>query len=259
MEILAGDANTQVDMRVNGLRFKFDFAKVYWNSRLSDEHERLVLQRFSRGDLIVDAFCGVGPFAVRAAKKQCAVIANDLNPESVRSLAENVRINKIQLDDFSHAEVSGISKKKLPEAGRVQAYNGDARDFIRFAFRDYNGESSRRTHLVMNLPATAIEFLDALQGAFPALPQANPLPFVHCYCFSSGATLEDRKADVEKRVRMALGFEAVDVEVRDVRDVAPNKYMLCAHFEVPRQVAFAKKLVGNEVDNAKKVKTDSIS
>jgi tRNA G37 N-methylase Trm5 len=32
------------------------------------------------GEVLVDLFCGVGPLAVRAAKKGLFVIANDLNP-----------------------------------------------------------------------------------------------------------------------------------------------------------------------------------
>lgn len=37
---------------------------------------------------------------------------------------------------------------------------------------------------VMNLPASAIEFLDAFNGAFDPVAWADrPLPTVHCYTF----------------------------------------------------------------------------
>lgn len=79
--------------------FTFDFTKVYWNSRLHTEHDRLV-QLFSPDDVIADVFAGVGPFALPAAKKGCGVLANDLNPESYKWLLRNIENNKVHLLRF---------------------------------------------------------------------------------------------------------------------------------------------------------------
>lgn len=79
----------------SGIEFSFDFSKVYWNSRLSHEHERLI-DIFNKGDIIADGFAGVGPFAVPAAKRGCFVYGNDLNPESARSMEENRKKNHIK-------------------------------------------------------------------------------------------------------------------------------------------------------------------
>lgn len=78
----------------SGCRFKFDFAKVYWNSRLGTEHERLV-SLIKPGELVVDVFAGVGPFAIPAARKGCLVFANDLNPSSTEYLAQNCKANNV--------------------------------------------------------------------------------------------------------------------------------------------------------------------
>ena len=72
---------------------------MYWNSRLSAEHERLV-HLFRPEELVADVFAGVGPFALPAGKKGCGVLANDLNPNSFKYLQVNIKDNKVRtLDD----------------------------------------------------------------------------------------------------------------------------------------------------------------
>jgi tRNA (guanine37-N1)-methyltransferase len=51
----------------------------------------------------VDAFAGVGPFAVPAGKKGCAVLASDLNPKSAEALETNTKLNKVRYLGASHA------------------------------------------------------------------------------------------------------------------------------------------------------------
>ncbi|CAI5457814.1 unnamed protein product, partial [Closterium sp. Yama58-4] len=114
LELIAGQGSSthlETSVRQHGATFHLDYARVYWNSRLEHEHKRLVDAFFKRGDVVVDMFAGVGPFAVPAAKAGCAVLANDLNPASVEYLERNVRVN-------------GLER-------RVRAYNEDARVFVR--------------------------------------------------------------------------------------------------------------------------------
>jgi tRNA (guanine37-N1)-methyltransferase len=173
MELLAGEDNMFTEMREANCIFKFDFSKVYWNSRLQGEHERL-LKLFKPADIICDVFGGVGPFALPSAKNQKAfVFTNDLNPESYKYLKENILLNKV--------------------GDKVEGYNLDGREFIRnslklvndktvwtkFKFQQIAYSKLRRNserklgdqplfpteefivpnHYVMNLPAIAIEFL----------------------------------------------------------------------------------------------------
>ncbi|CAF1142667.1 unnamed protein product [Adineta ricciae] len=70
LEIIAGEANTIVQCRESKATFQFDFAKVYWNPRLSTERER-IFEILRPNDLVIDVFAGVGPFVVPASMLGC--------------------------------------------------------------------------------------------------------------------------------------------------------------------------------------------
>ncbi|KAL8608692.1 hypothetical protein ACOMHN_002921 [Nucella lapillus] len=110
MELLAGEDNLVTRAKENGCMFEMDFSKVYWNPRLSTEHERVV-KLLKAGDILYDVFAGVGPFAIPAAKRGVTVLANDLNPHSYSALTSNITLNKVKAD-------------------RLQSYNLDGREFI---------------------------------------------------------------------------------------------------------------------------------
>lgn len=233
MELLAGEDNMVALVREHGVAFQFDFSKVYWNPRLSTEHTRIANQLGER-DILYDMFAGVGPFAIPAAKRRCSIVANDLNPESYKWLVHNAKLNKVQ--------------------DRVRTYNLDARDFVRdivkkdlIALGEKASEGTRvaNTHVVMNLPSIAIEFLDVFCGLLANVPkdlQSHiPLPTVHCHCFS---TEEDTSKDVRQRINDVLGVNVSNMSIHDVRDVAPNKEMLCASFKLPDCVVFDKETHG---------------
>ena len=93
-EVIAGEPNLQVVVREAGSTFRFDYSKVFWNSRLGTEHDRMV-QNFERGQAVCDVMAGVGPFAIPAGKKQVFVWANDLNPDCHSGLVDAIKINKV--------------------------------------------------------------------------------------------------------------------------------------------------------------------
>nr|CAG4650280.1 EOG090X08TI [Sida crystallina] len=142
MEMLAGEPNYVAEVKENMCTFKFDFSKVYWNPRLCTEHERII-NLLPEAAVLFDVFAGVGPFSVPAAKiRKCRVFANDLNPNSADWLNENVHINKMtQL---------------------VKTFNKDGRQFIREDLKEFLlKRPTDPVHVTMNLPALAVEFLDA--------------------------------------------------------------------------------------------------
>ncbi|KAK9754975.1 protein of unknown function (DUF4665) [Popillia japonica] len=57
MEVLCGKKDLKTKIKENSCQFEFDFGTVYWNSRLSTEHERIV-KLINRNDVLFDVFAG---------------------------------------------------------------------------------------------------------------------------------------------------------------------------------------------------------
>ncbi|XP_033158377.1 tRNA (guanine(37)-N1)-methyltransferase [Drosophila mauritiana] len=223
LELICGDPNYQVETKENGVPFEFDFSKVYWNPRLSTEHERIV-KMLKSDDVLYDVFAGVGPFSVPAAKKRCHVLANDLNPESFRWLQHNAKRNKC-----------------MPN---IKMSNKDGRQFIVEELRQdllkrlcTTDTTTYAIHITMNLPAMAVEFLDAFRGLYSAdelaqLPTNVCYPTVHVYSFAKG---ENTKELVRQLVESNLGAILDDdllQGINFVRNVAPNKDMYRVSFKL---------------------------
>lgn len=227
-ELLDGDPDYFVSVRENGVGFDFDFAMVYWNPRLSQEHENIV-NLLRMGDVLYDVMAGVGPFAVPAGKKKCWVLANDLNPHSFKYLEANVRKNKVE---------------KF-----VKTFNSDGNEFIRAELRDdlisrWNSTDFKtnpyRIHITMNLPAMAVEFLPSFHGLLRDYDGAmDPLPLVHVYCFAKG--VDDPKTIAKALVEEHLMFSLADnlEGIHFVRNVAPNKNMMRVSFSLTKEILFS--------------------
>jgi tRNA (guanine37-N1)-methyltransferase len=224
MEILAGPAEPvfTATVREGGVEFDVDVTRVYWNSRLSREHERIV-DLLPPTATVADLFCGVGPFAVPAAVKGCTVYANDLNPASVRLL----KVNAARALPPPHP-----GQKRPAERGTVHTNCGDARAYA----RELVATGVVYDYAVMNLPALAETFLDCFVGLFPhAVYQRLPFVFVHCFTRLEGPAAVE---DVLVRSAAALGVprEALDPAATavDVRLVAPRKRMMCVQMRLPK-------------------------
>ena len=177
------------------------------------------------------------------------VYANDLNPESFRYLVINA--------DKNHCDTK--SKK-------LHKFNMDARQFC----HKLQDEGIAVDHFIMNLPKTALEFLDSFRGynvntAVSTLStetgkdgciddvsqvQARSLPRVHVHCFASKDPVESKK-EIWSRCETALGcpLDETDDEVviTEVRDIAPNKNMYCVSFRLPQDVQTLPRIVLGKV------------
>lgn len=212
------------------------YDSVYWNSRLEAEHGRLV-GLLRDNDVLVDMMAGIGPFAVPAAKRGIRVFANDLNPESHKWLAHNLKLNKVE----RKARASCLDARAFMRAlCAPRPTEPDGASELLAARREAGGG---RVHVAMNLPASALEFLDTFVGLFRKGAWEGELPTVHCYCFSKakdGAAV----ADVRERAAAVLGASLEGrSDVHVVRDVAPSKLMLCVSFAVPDEVGWAHETV----------------
>jgi tRNA (guanine37-N1)-methyltransferase len=222
MEVLAGPPDFDVEVKEHGCTFRFDYSKVYWNSRLQTEHARLC-DSFALTDAVYDVMAGIGPFAIPAAAKGVRrVWANDLNAHAVAALRANAALNKVA----------------------IECFHLDGREFIRHAIRTAlrppgprdgpSGEGDH--HFVLNLPALAVAFLDAF-ALLDELPD-GPRPILHVYCFSKAPDpLADALAQVERSIGRAVPPGDV-LHIHDVRNVAPAKEMLCVSFRYPPPLPF---------------------
>ncbi len=196
-EHLAGERRTSTLYRENGCSYYLDVAKAYFSPRLSHEHER-VAALVRDGEEVVDLFAGVGPFTIPIAKnhRNVKVFAIDLNSDAIELLERNIRLNRVN--------------------SKVYPIVGDARRII------YNRLAQVADRVIMNLPESASEFVDA---ACRAIKPTGGL--VHFYCFMrSPDTLDDvqkRFAEiVDRNGRKVISFEFA----KPVRETAPYEWQV---------------------------------
>jgi tRNA (guanine37-N1)-methyltransferase len=108
------------------------------------------------------------------------------------------------------------------------------------------------SHFVMNLPATAIDFLGSFNGLYHGHEQlfephtSTKLPMVHVHCFSTKSEDNVREGiEICERISEKLGYLVKpgdkELVIHEVRDVAPKKRMFCASFRLPGEVAFRER------------------
>ncbi|XP_050870770.1 tRNA (guanine(37)-N1)-methyltransferase 2 isoform X3 [Lathyrus oleraceus] len=85
-------------------------------------------------------------------------------------------------------------------------------------------------HVIMNLPASAVQFLDAFRGLIQRKYWKGHLPWIHCYCFIRAT---ETPASIIAVAESALNASILDSRFHRVRDVAPNKAMFCLSFRLP--------------------------
>ncbi len=213
MEIIAGENRTETVHKENGCKYKLNLETVYFNPRLAGERNRVAVQVRDSKEEIIDMFAGVGSFSIQVAKRarQSHVAAIDINPDAIRYLQENIRLNGVR---------------------NIEAIEGDVRE-IYVKFRN------KADRIIMNLPKSAYSFLRE------ALCMLNPQGgIIHFYdVVSSYSDLSDEKrksleiainkakerltAKIEEACEQEeFHFQLEILEARKVKPYAPYAYII---------------------------------
>ncbi len=161
VKILAGEQRTETLHREAGMTLKVDLNKVYFSSRMGSERLR-VLQQIKNGENILVMFAGIGPYAILFAKdRKVQVTAIELNPDAVKLMNENIRVNYV--------------------GDKIQVLEGDVHKVAPKLKEKFD-------RIVMPLPALAHEFLA------DALSVSKKGTIIHLYQFSHEKKVEEIKA-----------------------------------------------------------------
>ncbi|RQG86964.1 class I SAM-dependent methyltransferase family protein [Natrarchaeobius halalkaliphilus] len=197
-DVLAGD-DTEVVHREYGREFALDLATVYFSPRLATERHR-VTEQVEADERAFDMFAGVGPFVIPVAGRGAECVGVDVNADAIEYLRDNARRNDV--DD------------------RVTAVCDDVRQVA----AEYDGWADR---IVMNLPHSADEFLDA------AVTIAGDDCVIHYYDIQH----EDDPFGPGERAIRAAAEPTYDVRVenrRTVRSYAPHELNVCLDVRLER-------------------------
>lgn len=181
-EHLSGEEKTVTTHKEYGLLFKVDIENVYFNPRLSTERWRIT-QEVKPGEIVIDMFCGVGPFSIMIAKnaQPKTVYAIDINPRAIELLKENIVLNKVD----TVVPILGDARKEITHLGRAD-------------------------RIIMNLP----------QNAFGFLPEAlSHGEIIHYYCITSDIEKEFERINA---LSQDLGCSIHIINLKTVKSYAPD-------------------------------------
>jgi tRNA (guanine37-N1)-methyltransferase len=194
--LLSGDDRSKTIHTEYGCRLVVDLEKAYFSPRLLEEHNRIA-QLVQENELVVDMFCGVGPFAIHIARqKRARVFAIDVNPYAIELLRESITLNKL--------------------VGEIVPIVADAHDYVK-------NEETCVSRVIMNHPSGASDFIPDACGIL------KPGGTIHYYDFISGEDPERIMTNKIQRLIEQAGHSVRQVSlVRRVRDSAPHEYQMVA-------------------------------
>lgn len=202
-EVIGGVAKTETVHKEYGCVFHVDLTQAYFSPRLSYEHNR-VSSLVHQGETVVDFFAGVGPFSILIAKNcaKVSVYAIDVNPNAFLFLRKNILANRVE--------------------AKVVPILGDARKIV---YEKLRGLADR---VIMNLPESAIEFVDAACKAIK--PRGG---IVHYYEFSNDPQpLESAKDHLSEAIGKTDRSLKRVLSSKIVRGIAPFTYQVVVDAEI---------------------------
>ncbi|OGS51161.1 MAG: hypothetical protein A3K65_05525, partial [Euryarchaeota archaeon RBG_16_68_12] len=197
VRVVAGEPRTRTEHIEFGLRYLVDVERAYFSPRLGAERQR-VARQVSPGEVVVDMFAGLGPYAILIARtrRPKVVHAIDANPAAVELLRENVRRNRAD----TVVVHKGLGQEILP----------------RLAPTD---------RVIMDLPQGAREFLP---GAVASVRYGG---IVHFYAIVERGLVEEAREDALKLVRHGRRSAQV-LTTRIVRGYSPGRIHLAMDLRI---------------------------
>ena len=132
VKVLAGAQRTETIHTESDMKLKVDLNKAYFSSRMGSERLR-ILKQIKKGEDILVMFAGIGPYPILFAKnKDVKIVAIEINPEAVKLMKENIRMNYV--------------------GDKIVVYKGDAKKLVPKLKNKFD-------RIIMSLPISAHEFL----------------------------------------------------------------------------------------------------
>jgi tRNA (guanine37-N1)-methyltransferase len=194
LDVIAGTGETTVVHREYGCTYYVDPRVVYFSPRLSEERQRIARQ-VQAGEIVVDMFAGVGPFAIQIGTQHddVTVYALDSNAKAYPFLMRNVKANGVEMV--------------------VQPLLGD----VRALAERLDGVADR---VIMDLPAKAVEFVDV---ACRVLKPGGGM--LHYYCFEAEPAVHEKAVErLRQRVLESQRVLCEVVDTRRVRQIGPRRW-----------------------------------
>ena len=118
-EILFGE-DTKTEITEYGIKYRMDLSKIMWSPgntgwRSISEGPKKVSNFYNFGNpkTIIDYFAGIGYFTIQLAKSypKANIISIDKNPDSVKYLESNIKINKVKNVEIINEDCININHK----------------------------------------------------------------------------------------------------------------------------------------------------
>jgi len=184
VSVVAGEGDTETVHVEHGTTYAMDLADVMFSPGNKAERARMG-ETVAEDERVLDAFAGIGYFALPMARAGAEVTAVERNPAAFEYLLENAVRNGVQ--------------------DRLHAYRGDNRDIV----PELTADSAGFDRAVLGY-YESWDYLDAL------LPAIETDGVVHLHEATPEALVPDRPVD---RLRAAASDLGRSVEVLDVREV----------------------------------------
>jgi tRNA (guanine37-N1)-methyltransferase len=199
LEIIVGEKRTETVHKEYGIELKIDPSLVYFSPRLATEHWR-VAQMVRDDEVVIDMFCGAGPFAILIVKNKNPkkIHAIDVNEKAIEFLKQNIERNRVT---------------------NIVAYVGDSKVIVT--------ELEPADRIIMNLPHTAFEFLDV------ALMNVKNGGVIHYYEILANNEKEKRFEEI-KDSRGKGVFRISLLALTEVHTYSPDLSLFCFDLKVEK-------------------------